>query len=115
MFRAARPMVWMSDTVLRVGHAYQLATDWDTRHPQLAAGTPQPKLTPQGNEPVAADLDAATRDFVLRTAARAGLKLNDYQTAILLETAPFALAMAERIRKPRERMEEPSLVFRFPN
>ena len=102
-------------TVLRAGHAYQLATDWHTRHPQLSAGTPQPALTPRGNEPVAADLDAATRDFVLRTAARAGLLLNDYQTAILLETAPYALAMAERIRKPRARMEEPALVFRFPN
>jgi aspartyl-tRNA(Asn)/glutamyl-tRNA(Gln) amidotransferase subunit A len=102
-------------TVLRVGHAYQKATDWHTRHPQLVAGAPQPKLTPTGNEPVAADLDAKTRDFVLRTAERAGLGLNDHQTKILLETAPFALAMAERIRKPRARMEEPSLVFRFPN
>ncbi|MCX7137006.1 MAG: amidase family protein [Proteobacteria bacterium] len=102
-------------TVLGVGHAYQVATDWHTRHPQLSAGTPQPKVTPKGNDPVAADLDAKTRDFVLRTAERAGLKLNDQQTAILLETAPFALAMAERNRKPRERMEEPSLVFRFPN
>ena len=78
-------------------------------------GAPQPVLEPKGNEPVAADLDAATRDFVLSTAQRAGLKLNDYQTAILLETAPFALAMAERVRRPRERMEEPALVFRFPN
>lgn len=102
-------------TVLRAGHAYQQATDWHTRHPQLTPGMPQPALTPKGNEPVAADLDAATRDFVLRTAARAGLKLNDHQTAILLETAPFALAMAERIRKPRDRMAEPALVFRFPN
>ena len=102
-------------TVLRAGHAFQLATDWHTRRPQLPPGTPQPKVTPKGNEPVAADLDARTRDFVLRTAERAGLKLNDFQTAILLESAPFALAMAERIRKPRERMEEPSLVFRFPN
>jgi aspartyl-tRNA(Asn)/glutamyl-tRNA(Gln) amidotransferase subunit A len=102
-------------TVLSVGHAYQRATDWHTRHPQLTADAQQPRLTPTGNEPVAADLDAKTRDFVLRTAERAGLKLNDQQTAILLETAPFALAMAERIRKPRERMEEPSLVFRFPN
>jgi aspartyl-tRNA(Asn)/glutamyl-tRNA(Gln) amidotransferase subunit A len=100
--------------VLRAGHAYQQATDWHTRHPRLTPGTPQPTLTPKGNDPVAADLDAKTRDFVLRTAERAGLKLNDQQTAILLETAPFALAMAERIRKPRERMEEPSLAFRFP-
>ncbi len=102
-------------TVLRAGHAYQLATDWHAHHPQLSAGTPQPTLTPQGNEPVAANLDAATRDFVLRTAARAGLTLNDRQSAILLESAPYALAMAERIRKPRARMEEPALVFRFPN
>src|SRR4051812_21253405 len=101
-------------SVLRAGHAYQQATDWHTRHPQLKAGAPQPKLVPQGNDPVAADMDAKTRDFILRTAERAGLKLNDVQTTILLETAPFALAMAERIRKPRERMEEPSLVFRFP-
>ncbi len=102
-------------TVLRAGHAYQLATDWHTRHPQLTPGTPQPQLVSTGNEPVAADLDSKTRDFVLRTAERAGLQLNDEQTTILLETAPFALAMAKRIRNPRERTEEPSLVFRFPN
>ena len=102
-------------TVLRVGHAYQQATEWHTRHPQLTPGAPQPKITATGNAPVAADLDAATRDFVLRTALRAGLKLNDYQIAILLETAPFALAMAARNRKPRDRAEEPALVFRFPN
>ena len=101
--------------VLRAGHAYQQATDWHARHPQLTAGTPQPGIAPKGNEPVAADLDAATRDFVLSTAIRAGLKLNDYQAAILLEMAPFALAMAERLRKPRARMEEPALVFRFPH
>ena len=101
--------------VLRVGHAFQQATDWHVRRPHLVAGAPQPKLTPKGNEPVAADVDAATRDFILRTAQRAGLKLNDYQTAILLETAPFALAMAERNRKTRDRMAEPALVFRFPN
>ena len=100
--------------VLRVGHAYQQATDWHTRHPQLKPGAPQPKLVPKGNEPAAGDLPAATRDFVLQTAERAGLKLNEYQTAILLETAPFALAMAGRVRKPRDRSEEPALVFRFP-
>ena len=102
-------------TVLRVGHAYQQATDWHTRHPQLTPGAPQPKIEATGNAPAAADLDATTRDFVLRTAQRAGLKLNEHQTAILLETAPFALAMAERNRKPRNRAEEPALVFRFPN
>ena len=36
------------------------------------------------------------------------------QQAILLETAPYALAMAGRIRKDRSRFDEPALVFRFP-
>ena len=31
------------------------------------------------------------------------------------ESRPGQLAMAERIRKPRNRAEEPALVFRFPN
>jgi len=100
-------------TVLRAGHAYQTATDWHTRHPALRSGAQQPALAPKGNEPVASDMDAATRAHVESMAARAGLKLNDQQMAILLETAPYALAMAERIRKPRDRMDEPSLVFRF--
>ena len=86
-------------TVLRAGHSYQQATDWHLRHPQLTPGTPQPVLVPKGNEPVAADMDNATRDYILQTAQRAGLTLDDRQTAILLETAPYMLAMAERIRK----------------
>jgi aspartyl-tRNA(Asn)/glutamyl-tRNA(Gln) amidotransferase subunit A len=101
-------------TVLRAGHSYQLATDWHQRHPQLTPGAPQPQVDPKGNEPRAADMDGATRDFILRNAERAGLTLDDRQTEILLETAPFALAMAQRNRKARDRMDEPALVFRFP-
>jgi aspartyl-tRNA(Asn)/glutamyl-tRNA(Gln) amidotransferase subunit A len=98
--------------VLRVGHTYQLATEWHKRRPPLAAGASQPLMKP-GNEPVRPDLDQKTVDFVEQMAQRAGLKLNERQMTILLETAPYALAMAERIRKPRDRMDEPSLVFRF--
>ena len=99
--------------VLRAGHAYQLATGWHRRHPMLAPGTPRPQPDAKANEPVMPDLNAATRAHVEKTAQRAGLKLNERQMTILLEAAPYALAMAERIRKPRDRMEEPSLVFRF--
>jgi len=49
------------------------------------------------------------------SAVRAGLSLNDRQQEILLETAPFALAMAARNRKLRDRMDEPALVYRFPS
>jgi aspartyl-tRNA(Asn)/glutamyl-tRNA(Gln) amidotransferase subunit A len=102
-------------TVLRAGHAYQAATDWHRRRPDLAPGRPQPAVTPKGNEPVAADLDAATLGHVEHMARRAGLRLNERQMAILLETAPFAFAMAARVHRPRDRMDEPSLVFRFTN
>jgi aspartyl-tRNA(Asn)/glutamyl-tRNA(Gln) amidotransferase subunit A len=100
-------------TVLRAGHAYQAATDWHRRRPDLAPGRPQPAVTSKGNEPAAADLDAATLGHVEHMARRAGLRLNERQMAILLETAPFALAMAARVHRPRDRMDEPSLVFRF--
>jgi len=101
-------------TVLRVGNAYQQATDWHLRRPPLAPGTPQPPVDTSGNEPKPADMDSKTRALVLDTAARAGLWLNERQQAILLETAPYALAMAQRIRKDRDRFDEPALVFRFP-
>ncbi|MBM3357635.1 MAG: amidase [Betaproteobacteria bacterium] len=102
-------------TVLRAGHAYQLATDWHMRRPRLAPGGLPPAVGPGDNEPAAAEMDAATRGYVLETARRAGLNLDDYKVAILLESAPYALAMAERMRKARDRMDAPALVFRLSN
>lgn len=102
-------------TVLRVGYAYEQATAWRANRPPLAPGAKPPPLTPKGNEPQAGDIDAKTRALALDMAARAGLRLNDYQQAILLEAAPYAMAMANRIRKDRNRFEEPALVFRFPS
>ena len=101
-------------TVLRVGHAYQQATDWHTRHPQLDPARRNRKSIPKATSrwPPISTRKRAT-SFCAPPSAP-DCKLNDVQTTILLETAPFALAMAERIRKPRARMEEPSLVFRFP-
>jgi aspartyl-tRNA(Asn)/glutamyl-tRNA(Gln) amidotransferase subunit A len=98
--------------VMRAGHAYQHATDWQKRHPALEVGRAQPVLVP-GNEPVRPNLDAKTVAHVEDMARRAGLRLDERQITILLESAPYALAMTERIRKPRDRMEEPSMVFRF--
>jgi aspartyl-tRNA(Asn)/glutamyl-tRNA(Gln) amidotransferase subunit A len=102
-------------TVLRVGHAYQQTTDWHLRRPQLTSGAPRPPVNAAGNEPQPADMDSKARALILDTATRAGLKLSERQQAILLEAAPYALAMADRIRKDRDRFEEPALIFRFPN
>ncbi|MBI4194101.1 MAG: amidase [Betaproteobacteria bacterium] len=102
-------------TVLRAGHAYEKATGWRARRPELVPGAPQPPVTPKGNEPDARSTDAKTRALALDMAARAGLRLNEHQQEILLEVAPHALAMAGRIRKARDPFEEPALIFRFPN
>ena len=99
--------------VLQLGHAFQQATDWHRRRPQLTGGEAPPVPDLQANEPKPSTLTAAQQSHVEQMARQAGLKLDDRQMMILMETAPHALAMAERMRKPRGRMEHPSLVFRF--
>jgi aspartyl-tRNA(Asn)/glutamyl-tRNA(Gln) amidotransferase subunit A len=99
-------------TVLRAGHAYQQATDWHLRRPQLVSGAPQPKVTPHADEPALAGVDPATRDRARQMALRAGLNLNAEQMDLLFQAAPLAFEMADRLRKPRERSDEPSFVWR---
>jgi aspartyl-tRNA(Asn)/glutamyl-tRNA(Gln) amidotransferase subunit A len=101
--------------VLRVGYAYEQATDWHRRHPPLREGAEVPVLTPP---PVLAgtaeQTDATTREACVYAAQRAGLTLNDEQFAQLLEAAPYALGMVQRLRRDHGYTNEPANVFRFP-
>ncbi len=99
--------------VLQAGHAFQQVTDWHLRRPPLSEGDALPAPDLQGNEPKASTLSAAMQSHVEQMALQAGLQLNERQMMILLENAPHAMAMAARMRKSRDRMEQPSLVFRF--
>lgn len=102
-------------TVLRVGHAYEQATDWHRQHPRLREGAEVPVLTPPAVLAGTADqTDAATREACVYAAQRAGLNLNDEQFAQLLEGAPYALAMVQRLRRDHGYADEPANVFRFP-
>ncbi|MCC6534665.1 MAG: amidase [Burkholderiales bacterium] len=102
-------------TVLRIGHAYEQASAWHTRQPELTPGAAAPALDPPRHEPAPPrDLEAAQVDLVRALALKAGLALNERQMAILLEAAPYALAMAQRVRRRHERSLEPCNVFRFP-
>jgi aspartyl-tRNA(Asn)/glutamyl-tRNA(Gln) amidotransferase subunit A len=102
-------------TVLRVGHAYEQATDWHRQHPQLHAGAEAPGLTPPAVLAGTADqTDAATRAACAYAAQRAGLTLDERQFAQLLEGAPYALAMAQRLQRDHGYTDEPANVFRFP-
>jgi aspartyl-tRNA(Asn)/glutamyl-tRNA(Gln) amidotransferase subunit A len=102
-------------TILRVGHAYEQATEWHRRHPALVAGAEAPDVTPP---PVlsgaAGQVDAVTRDLCARAARRAGLRLDDLMLDQLLEGAPYALGMVERLRRDHGLSHEPANIFTFP-
>ena len=102
-------------TILRIGHAYERATEWHTRRPALVAGAAAPEIVPP---PVlsgtAADVDAETRDLCVKAARRAGLTLDDLTLTQLLEGAPYALGMVRRLRRDHDVQHEPANIFTFP-
>jgi aspartyl-tRNA(Asn)/glutamyl-tRNA(Gln) amidotransferase subunit A len=101
--------------VLRLGHAWERASGTRTRRPRLTPGATQPKVSPPPREPrPPAGLEAAQIELVRAMASRCGLKLTERQMAILLEAAPHALAMADRVRRLHERDLEPASAFRVP-
>jgi aspartyl-tRNA(Asn)/glutamyl-tRNA(Gln) amidotransferase subunit A len=102
-------------TILRIGHAYEQATEWHRRRPALVAGAVAPDVTPPPMLSVTEPADAATRDLCVTAARRAGLRLDEPTLAQLLEGAPYALAMVERLRRDHALDHEPANVFSFPS
>ena len=102
-------------TILRVGHAYEQATEWHTRRPQLMRGAAAPDVVaPPVLSGGAEHVDAETRDLCVKGARRAGLELDDLMLAQLLEGAPYALGMVQRLRRDHDMHHEPANVFNFP-
>jgi len=102
-------------TILRIGHAYERATEWHMRHPQLLPGAAAPDVVPPPvlSEPTA-HVDGETRDLCVQGARRAGVPLDDLMLAQLLEGAPYALDMVRRLRRDHDLHHEPANVFSFP-
>jgi aspartyl-tRNA(Asn)/glutamyl-tRNA(Gln) amidotransferase subunit A len=100
-------------TVLRVADAYERATSWRARRPQLDGATPVPPLPPVP-EPAKAEITQARRDEIAALCARAGLILNERQFEQLCATAPYIDAMVGRLRKERRFDNEPMNIFRLP-
>src|SRR5438309_11672410 len=85
-------------TILRIGHAYERATDWHARRPPLVRGATAPEVVPPPVLSGGADqVDAETRDLCVKSARRAGIALDDLMLAQLLEGAPYALGMVQRV------------------
>jgi aspartyl-tRNA(Asn)/glutamyl-tRNA(Gln) amidotransferase subunit A len=102
-------------TILQIGHAYERATEWHTRRPQLVRGGAAPEVAPPPVLSGSVDhVDAATRDLCVKAAERAGLQLDDLMLAQLLEGAPYALRMVSRLRRDHDLHHEPANVFSFP-
>lgn len=102
-------------TILRIGHAYERATDWHARRPRLVPGAAAPDVVPPPVLSGSADqVDAETRDLCVKSARRAGLQLDDLMLAQLLEGAPYALGMVRRLRRDHDPHHEPANVFSFP-
>jgi aspartyl-tRNA(Asn)/glutamyl-tRNA(Gln) amidotransferase subunit A len=99
-------------TVLRVADAYERATSWRARRPQLDGATPVPPLPPVP-EPAKAEITQARRDEIAALCARAGLILNERQFEQLCATAPYIDAMVGRLRKERPFDNEPMNIFRL--
>ena len=101
--------------ILRIGHAYEQATEWHRRRPTLVAGAVAPDVTPPPvlSGPIDQG-DAATRDRCAEAARHAGLRLDDLMLAQLVEGAPYALGMVERLRRDHALPHEPANVFTFP-
>jgi aspartyl-tRNA(Asn)/glutamyl-tRNA(Gln) amidotransferase subunit A len=86
-------------TILRIGHAYERATEWHTRRPSLVPGGVPPGVTPPPVLSGGGDaVDAETRDLCVTSARRAGIQLDDLMLSQLLEGAPYALGMVRRLR-----------------
>lgn len=108
---AGRP--FNEQAVLRVSHAYEQATSWHVRRPTLKEDAAASPVVINSGFSGVPDIDGCTLEIVKMLAQRAGLVLTESQLEELYHTAPYTFAMAQRIRRPRERSEEPANGFRF--
>ena len=101
-------------TVLRVGYAYEQATAWRAKRPQLTPGARAPEIKAPPVLSGTADAGPAVRAQCEMMAKRAGLQLDATQFQQLLEAAPYALGMVERLRRDHGFTDEPGNIFSFP-
>jgi aspartyl-tRNA(Asn)/glutamyl-tRNA(Gln) amidotransferase subunit A len=107
---AGRP--FDESTVLRVGHAYERATPWRTRRPELVPGAVKPPLQAAAAEG-AREIDPAIQRLLDAALDRAGYRLTPEQRVLVSRVAPYVLAVAQRLPRDQARSDEPAAFFRF--
>jgi aspartyl-tRNA(Asn)/glutamyl-tRNA(Gln) amidotransferase subunit A len=98
-------------TVLRIGHAYERAAGWFERHPSLVAHAAAAPIDTSHDDVPHVDLAPDVLAQVRAAVQHAGLGLDATQLALLCESAPYALAMARRLRRDLDPAAETAAVF----
>jgi aspartyl-tRNA(Asn)/glutamyl-tRNA(Gln) amidotransferase subunit A len=106
---AGRPFA--EETVLRVGDAYERATPWRQRRPQLDPQATFSSALPPVPEPPALDCTQAEQDMVALAVRRAGLTLNERQFAMVCAAAPYVDEIRQRLARERDWYDEPANIF----
>jgi Asp-tRNA(Asn)/Glu-tRNA(Gln) amidotransferase A subunit family amidase len=97
--------------VLRAGHAYEMATGLFRRQPEIRPGAAPAALNPEPWRPDTSQVEPAVRAFAENAARRAGLRLAPEHVEELVAVAPWAIAMATRLRRDHVRTAEVSSIF----
>jgi aspartyl-tRNA(Asn)/glutamyl-tRNA(Gln) amidotransferase subunit A len=97
--------------VLRAGHAFERATGLHKRHPALVAGQKAAAIYPKPWVPDTAAVEPAVRALAEYAAARCGLRLSGPILEELVAVAPWALAMARRLKRDHPREAETASIF----
>lgn len=85
-------------TVLRAAHAYETATNWPKRRPNLESAAPFSTDPPPSIRAEPVD-DPAVRDLVLAGCRRADLSLSDSQIDMICAAAPYVMGLTRRLRR----------------
>ena len=102
---------WEEAAILRIGHAYESATQW-RRRPMLGPGAKiEHKAPPDHAAP--AEIDDKFAPVAALAAERAGLKLTESQFNLLLEQTPSALALAARLPRDHSGGDEMASAFKL--
>ena len=98
-------------TVLNAAYAFEKATVWRARRPQLSPDMEKP---PTGEIPVIPDIagvDEATKSRAAASVEGAGLTLDGLMMDEVYEAAPYIYEMSARLRQDLMRSEEPSSIM----
>ena len=97
--------------VLSAGHAYEQASGWWKQRPNLVAGNPPAEVNPQAWVPDTSRVSADVRARAENAALNMGLKLPPDIMEELVAVAPYAIAMAGRLKRDNAREDEVSSIF----